>query len=184
MIYTKVSASDVVVNKLHEVASTETSKCIFYKKVTVERNEDWVWLDLPDNIIPLSARVNGDLTYFDWDGKATVELGFRYKDSGKTTVLSKTVDIAMGQTIDFNYTVKNLSEKVATQIGYKIKTRNHSNTCYIRVYKWKEKTTIPSAQKVKKCYIKTDNGTKELKAAVLNTESGPKVIFGNYDLEV
>lgn len=186
MIITKTSEQVTEKYVLHEV-SPDSTDCIFYQKVNVTRYNDWVYYDLPKNIIPVAVRINGELTHFDWDGSGQVAASFDYESSGKKEVINKTFKIAQGNTQAFDYTIDNLNEtynEVALKIGHKFNSRTNGNTCYIRIYKWLEKKTIDPAQKVINGYAKTTKGTERIKAVVLNTELGPKVIFGNYDLEV
>ncbi len=167
---------------LHEVSNTATTDCIFYKKVNVTRHNDWVYYDFPENIIPVAVRINGELTYFDWDGAGQAAASFDYESSGRKEVINKTFGIAQGKTQAFDYTIDNLNEtynETASKIGHKFNSRTNGNTCYIRVYKWLEKKTVNSTVKVKGGYLNTKNGPKQIKAVVVNTEGGPKVVFGS-----
>ena len=154
---------------------------IFYKKVNVTRYNDWVYYDFPENIIPVAVRINGELSYFDWNGSGQAAASFDY-ESGRKEVINKTFNITANTIEQFDYTIDNLNEtynETASKIGYKFNSRNNGNTCYIRVYKWLEKKTLNSTAKAVGGYLNTVNGPKRIKAAVLNTEAGPKVIFGS-----
>lgn len=179
-VYTKVVPSVDYV--LHEVSSSATTDCIFYKKVNVTRDNSWVYYDLPKNIIPVAVRINGSLTQYDWDGKGTAAASLTYETSGSKNVISKTFTITKGGTQSFDYSVDDLDKtynETASRIGHMFNSRNNGNTCYIRVYKWIEKKVIEPVQKVKGGYLNTPAGAKEIKAVVLNTENGPEVIFGS-----
>lgn len=180
MIFIKTSEQDTEKYVLREV-SPDSTECIFFKKVNVTRYNDWVYYDLPKNIIPVAVRINGELTYFDWDGEGQAAASFDY-ETGRKEVINKTFKIVQGKTQAFDYTIDNLNEtynETASKIGHKFNSRTNGNVCYIRVYKWLEKKTIKSSQKVVDGYVKTIKGTERIKAVVLNTELGPKVVFGS-----
>lgn len=167
---------------LNEVSKDSTDECIFYKKVNVTRHNDWVYYDFPKNIIPVAVRINGELTYFDWDGAGQAAASFDYESSGRKEVINKTFGIAQGKTQAFDYTIDNLNEtynETASKIGHKFNSRTNGNTCYIRVYKWLEKKTIDSTVKATGGYLNTKDGPKRIKAVIVNTEGGPKAVFGS-----
>ena len=178
-VVTKVEPSEAYV--VHEVDSSATDECVFFKKVDVTRGNDWVWYDLPKGIIPVAVRINGSLTQFDWDATVIPSAGIQYDTFGKQTVLSEIYNVTAGKTQNFDLTVDNLNEQSnepAKKIGHYFHSRNNGNTCYIRVYKWIEKKVVEPVQYAKDGYLNTPAGPKQIKAAVLNTENGPKVIFG------
>ena len=167
---------------LHEVSKNATTDCIFYKKVTVTRHNGFVYYDFPENIIPVAVRINGELTYWDFNGKAEVAASFDYESSGIKKVINKTFGIDQGKTQAFDYTIDNLNEKyneTASKIGHIFNSRTNTNTCYIRVYKWLEKKTVNSTVKATGGYLNTKNGPKRIKAVIVNTEGGPKAVFGS-----
>lgn len=181
MIYLKTS--DIATEEYieHEVDSG-SKDCIFYKEVTVQRYDDWVWYDLPNNIIPLAILMSGDLTYYDFNGIAKAEIGLRYKNSGEVIVMDKSYNIDAGKTISFNQSVDLSLKEPALQIGHKFNTRTNRNSCTVKIYKWLELKTKPTSEKAVQGFIKTNNGVKKLTAAIVNLETGPKVFFGDYDL--
>ena len=180
MIFIKRSEQVTEKYVLHEV-SPDSTDCIFYKKVNVTRYNDWVYYDFPENIIPVAVRINGELSYFDWNGSGQAAASFDY-ESGRKEVINKTFNITANTIEQFDYTIDNLNEtynETASKIGHKFNSRNIANSFYIIFYKCLENKPFNLTAMSVGGYLNTVNGPKRIKAAVLNTEAGPKVIFGS-----